>query len=165
MWACILCVHVHSALVTAGSMLPACLPCGLCRTHALPVTDNSISVRPVRTCYLHEGVVALNKYIFTFSVLAEHRGPLSAQVLYMMLQGKELLSPGKNANYNEDHKIITPMHVSLPLLLELCQCTTLMSSGFGCCCHASAALSTQCSCSTCKRHHSTIPLLVHLQSA
>ena len=28
------------------------------------------------------------------------------------VQGKELLSPGKNATYNEEHKIVTPMHVS-----------------------------------------------------
>lgn len=28
------------------------------------------------------------------------------------MQGKELLSPGKNAMYNEEHKIITPMIVS-----------------------------------------------------
>ena len=29
----------------------------------------------------------------------------------LLLQGKELLSPGKNAMYNEEHKIVTPMHV------------------------------------------------------
>lgn len=27
------------------------------------------------------------------------------------VQGKELLSPGKNAMYNEEHKIVTPMNV------------------------------------------------------
>lgn len=29
----------------------------------------------------------------------------------LLLQGKELLSPGKNAMYNEEHKIVTPMNV------------------------------------------------------
>ena len=30
----------------------------------------------------------------------------------LLLQGKELLSPGKNAMYNDEHKIVTPMNVS-----------------------------------------------------
>ena len=31
----------------------------------------------------------------------------------LIMQGKELLSPGKNATYNDEHKITTPMQVSL----------------------------------------------------
>ncbi|KAL3156040.1 PSII 6.1 kDa protein [Trebouxia sp. C0010 RCD-2024] len=35
---------------------------------------------------------------------------LDACTLLVNSQGKELLSPGKNAMYNEEHKIVTPMH-------------------------------------------------------
>ena len=54
------------------------------------------------------------------------RAPIA---VWLWLQGKELLSPGKNAMYNEEHKIVTPMNVGAPstpyphtqnLLLLLC---------------------------------------------
>ncbi|KAA6419351.1 MAG: nitrogen regulatory P-II [Trebouxia sp. A1-2] len=35
---------------------------------------------------------------------------LDACTLLVNSQGKELLSPGKNSTYNEEHKIVTPMH-------------------------------------------------------
>ena len=41
----------------------------------------------------------------------------------LLLQGKELLSPGKNAMYNEEHKIVTPMHVGC-----FCSCFPLLHS-------------------------------------
>lgn len=53
-------------------------------------------------------------------------------LLCCLLQGKELLSPGKNATYNEEHKIVTPMNVGLLNSLSLCTEVTavaLMLSG------------------------------------
>ena len=50
--------------------------------------------------------------------------------LLLLLQGKELLSPGKNAMYNEEHKIVTPMNVgSLPVLMYRAYCCCYFESG------------------------------------
>lgn len=41
------------------------------------------------------------------------------------LQGKELLSPGRNANYNEDHKIVTPTQVTLFCYVHMLHCSSV----------------------------------------
>ena len=55
-------------------------------------------------------------------------------LLCCLLQGKELLSPGKNAMYNEEHKIVTPMNVgplnSLSLYTEVTAVALMLSGVF-----------------------------------